>query len=152
NSIFLIAVVIASASAYAQDVPFNDHTLEIHNDRNVPKIMKMTSPVYQMEGSPEQIIQRAHGCVARHLTNDEVATSGSSAYGYFGAIAGQGHNVNSSVAGGSLIELSDPASGLLIATSRVDYRAMLLSHSARSRFTVEAREDRFRIIQSNLES
>ena len=148
------AILLAAGQAAAQTVEenFNDHIIEIDNDRNVPKIVKMTSPVHQTQGSAAQIIQKAQGCVARHLSNDEVTTSGSSASGFLGAMAGQGHNVNNAVAGGSLIELSDPANGQLIASSRADYRFMLLSSSVRSRFVIEAKEGRFRIIQSNLES
>ena len=150
--IFLSAIAMFSASAHAQEASFNSHTLDIHNERNVPRIISMTSPVYQTEGSAEQIIQKAQGCVVRNVVNDEVATSGSSASGYFGAIAGQGHNVNSSVAGGSLIELSDPANGLLIANSRADFKFMMIGHSVRSRLTVEAKEGRFRFVHSNIES
>ena len=149
---FFAIMAILSMPSYAQDVSFNNHTLDIHNDRNVPKIMKMTSAVFQIEGTVEEIIQKAHGCIARNVVNESVATSGSSASGYFGAIAGQGHNVNSSIAGGSLIELSDPANGLLIANSRADYKFMLLGNSVRNRITVEAKEGRFRFVHSNIES
>jgi len=149
TAVFLLAT--GQAAAQTIEETFNEHAVEINNDRNVPKIVKLTSPVYQTQGSAAQIIQKAQGCVAKHLSNDEVATSGSSASGLFGAMAGQGHNVNSSVAGGSLIELSDPANGQLIANSRADYRFMLLAFSVKSRFVIEAKEGRFRITQSNLE-
>lgn len=151
-SIVFIALALLSAPVFADDIRFNDHTVEINNDRNVPRIVKMVSPTYQAAGSVAQIIQKAQGCVARNLTNDEVSTSGSSASGFFGAIAGQGHNVNSSVAGGSVIELSDPENGLLTANSRADFKFMLISFSVRSRFVVEAKEGRYRITQSSLES
>ena len=150
--IFLSAIAMLSASVHAQETSFNSHTLEIHNERNVPRIISMTSPAYQLEGSADQIIQKAQGCVARNVVNDEVATSGSSASGYFGAIAGQGQNVNSSVAGGSLIEISDPANGILVANSRADFKFMMIGHSVRSRLTVEAKEGRFRFVHSNIES
>lgn len=150
--VLLSAIAMASMAASAQEVDFNGHTLEIHNDRNVPRIVTMTSPVHQLDGSPEQIIQKAQGCVARNVVNDEVATSGSSASGFFGALAGEGHNVNSSVAGGTLIEIVDPANGLLVANSRADYRFMMLGHSVRNRLTVEARDGRFRFVHSNIES
>ena len=153
KAIAIYAVLaISSIPAQAEDINFNGHTLEINNDRGVPKIVKLTSPVYQVAGTAAQIIQKAQGCVAQHLSNDEVSTSGSSASGFFGAIAGQGQNVNGSIAGGSLIELADPANGQLIANSRTDYRFMLLSSSVKSRFVIEAKEGRFRITQSNLES
>src|SRR5690554_5652675 len=85
--VLLSAIAMASMAASAQEVDFNGHTLEIHNDRNVPRIVTMTSPVHQLDGSPEQIIQKVQGCVARNVVNDEVATSGSSASGFFGALA-----------------------------------------------------------------
>ena len=156
RSIAIAAAILlfsGQVAAQATEETFNDHTLEIQNDRNVPKIVKLTSPVYQAQGSTAaEIIQKAQSCVAKHLSNDEVATSGSSASGFFGAMAGQGHNVNSSIAGGALIELSDPANGQLIANSRADYRFMLLANSVKSRFILEAKEGRFRITQTNLES
>ena len=152
-TIIATILLLAAGQAVAQVAEdfFNDHAMEINNDRNVLKIVKLTSPVYQTQGSAAEIIQKAQGCVAKHLTNDEVSTSGSSASGFFGAVAGQGQNVNSSVSGGSLIELSDPANGQLIANSRADYKFMLLGFSVKSRFVIEAKEGRFRITQSNLE-
>ena len=152
-TIIATILFLAAGQAVAQvaEDSFNDHAMEINNDRNVLRIVKLTSPVYQTQGSAAEIVQKAQGCVAKHLTNDEVSTSGSSASGFFGAVAGQGHNVNSSVSGGSLIELSDPANGQLIANSRADYKFMLLGFSVKSRFVIEAKEGRFRITQSNLE-
>lgn len=152
RAIFLIAVLIVSLAARADDVAFNEHTLEIHKDRDVPRIVGMTSQVYQLAGSPEELVRRAQACVARYVSNDEVSTSGSSAAGFFGSIAGQGHNVNSAVAGGALIELTDPANGLLVANSRADYKFMLLAHSVRSKLSLEAKEGRFRFVHTNIES
>ena len=154
TTLFVAAFLLAAGQAAADIIEenFNGHTLEISDEKNVPKIVKLTSPIYQTQGTAAQIIQKAQGCVAKHLSNDEVATSGSSASGFFGAMAGQGHNVNSSIAGGALIELADPANGQLIANSRADYRFMLLSNSVKSRIIIEAKDGRFRITQSNLES
>lgn len=152
HAVLLVVMLLPFTDSLAKDVAFKDHTVEVVEERKVPKIISLTSPVHQVDGSAAAIIQRAHGCVARLLVNDEVKTSGSSASGFFGAVAGQGRNVSGSVAGGSVIELSDPESGLLVANSRVDYKFMLIAHSARSRFTIEARDGRFRIVQSNLES
>lgn len=92
HAVRLISAVIVGACAVAipagsEETQFNDHVVEINNDRGVPKVVKLISPVYQSTGSAGQIIQKAQGCVAQHLSNDEVATSGSSASGFFGSIA-----------------------------------------------------------------
>lgn len=42
----LIAVLLMSLTARADGVAFDEHTLEIHEDRSVPRIVGMTSEVY----------------------------------------------------------------------------------------------------------
>lgn len=148
-SLFFIA---GYAIAETIEEKFNEHTIEIQKERNVPTIIKMVSPVYQAQGTAPQIIQKAQGCVAKHLSNSEVATSGSSGSGLLDAMAGIGHNVNSTISGGALIELVEPSNGQLIANSRVDYKFMLLAHNIKTRFILEAKDGRFRVTQSDIEA
>jgi hypothetical protein len=88
-------------------------------------LTSLTSDVYQATGTPKSIATRASTCISQHLA------------------AG---TVNAPV-----IINSDLDSGTVVARSALTYSDGLLKWQARSVFTFEARENRFRIEQTNLE-
>lgn len=84
----------------------------------------VTSEVYQIPGTPQEIAKRANICIAQNLT--------------------KGSNDD------PLIISSDLNAGTIVARNSAEYGA-LPRWKIRSRFTFEAREGRFRIEQTNLE-
>lgn len=142
----LLAVMVGLAEASTVSVA--GYSVEI-TEGGVHAVDTMTSQIYETPGLPADIIAKAQRCSARNMSNDTVATSGGSGT-FLTGIAGAGRNVNGSVAGGELIELVDPANGLLVANSRVDYTNALIGFSAKSRVSIEAKEGRFRIVQTDI--
>lgn len=128
--ILVLALGFSAAPVMAEQVDFQGHTLEIDTTKGPRLITKMISPTYQAPGSARDIILRAQTCVAKHLSNNKVAN----------------------IPGGPVIEVSQPENGFLVANSRVPYRSLVLVQmSVKSRFTIEAREGRFRITQTDLQ-
>lgn len=85
----------------------------------------ITSEVYQTPGSPRDITKRAVTCITQNLapgSNDA-----------------------------QLIISSDPDSGVTVARNAIQYTDGLIQWQVRSTFTLEAREGRFRIVQTRLE-
>jgi hypothetical protein len=85
----------------------------------------LTSQIYQSPGTPKEIASRAQTCIAQNLKPGTVNAP--------------------------QILSSDVENGLIVAQSAIEYPDGLLRWKIRSTFTFEAREGRFRIVQSNLE-
>lgn len=85
---------------------------------------EVTSEVYQTTGTPREIATRATTCMSQHLAPGTTDSQ--------------------------LIISSDLDGGVIVARSAVDYGSFP-RWQVRSRFTLEAREGRFRISQTNLE-
>lgn len=85
----------------------------------------VTSAVFQTSGSSREIAKRANGCIATHLAAPKKDAP--------------------------LIVSSDLEDGTIVARNAVDYGGGLSGGKARSRFTFEARDGRFRIEQTELE-
>jgi hypothetical protein len=85
----------------------------------------VTSAVFQTSGSSRDIARRANGCIAAHLAPAKKDAP--------------------------LIVSSDLEDGTIVARNAVDYGGGLSGGKARSRFTFEARDGRFRIEQTELE-
>lgn len=88
-------------------------------------LTKVTSPVYEAQGSPKDLATRARTCISQHLA------------------AGTTDSI--------LITSSDLDGGVIVARSALKYPDGLMNWEIRSTFTFEAREGRFRIDQTNLE-
>ena len=88
-------------------------------------LTQVTSEVYQTPGAPREIATKAQTCIAQHLKPGMVNAP--------------------------QIVSSDLDNGLIVARSALEYPDGLLSWQVRSTFTFEAREGRFRIVQTNLE-
>ncbi|MEL7755453.1 hypothetical protein AAG601_06630 [Citromicrobium bathyomarinum] len=88
-------------------------------------LTEITSEVYQTEGSPREIAQRANTCISQHLAPGTTDAQ--------------------------LIVSSDLENGVIVARNAVQYPDGLSQWQIRSTFTFEAREGRFRIVQTNLE-
>jgi hypothetical protein len=84
----------------------------------------VTSEVYQTPGTPKEIATRASTCISQHLA--------------------------AGTTDAQLIISSDLDGGTIVARSALEYGS-LPRWKIRSRFTLEARDGRFRIEQTNLE-
>lgn len=85
----------------------------------------LTSQVYQTSGTPREIAVRAQTCIAQNLRPGTVNAP--------------------------QIISSDLQNGLIVAQSAIEYPDGFLRWKIRSTFTLEARDGRFRIVQTNLE-
>lgn len=88
-------------------------------------LTSLTSDVFQAQGTPKAIATRASTCISQHLAPGTVNAQ--------------------------LIISSDLDNGTIVARSALTYPDGLLKWQVRSVFTFEARENRFRIEQTNLE-
>jgi hypothetical protein len=88
-------------------------------------LTEVTSEVYQADGTPREIAQRANTCISQHLAPGTTDMQ--------------------------LIVSSDLENGVIVARNAVEYRDGLVQWQIRSTLTFEAREGRFRIAQRNLE-
>lgn len=87
-------------------------------------LTSVSSEVYQAKGTPKEIATRAATCISQHLAPGAVSAD------VF---------INKDIDG-----------GIIVARSSIEYGGLVRS-TIRSVFTLEAREDRFRIEQTNLE-
>jgi len=85
----------------------------------------VTSEVYQTAGTPREVAQRATICISQ--------------------------NLKAGTTDAQLIISSDLDGGKIVARSAIRYPDGLMQWEVRSTFTFEAREGRFRIVQTNLE-
>lgn len=88
-------------------------------------LTEVTSEVYQTSGTPQEIAQRATTCISQNLRPGTTSAQ--------------------------LIVSSDLDSGTIVARNALSYPDGLVQWEVRSTFTFEAREDRFRIMQTGLE-
>jgi hypothetical protein len=89
------------------------------------QLESVTSAVFQTSGSSREIARRANGCIAAHLAPPKKDAP--------------------------LIVSSDLEDGTIVARNAVGYGGGISGGKARSRFTFEARDGRFRIEQTELE-
>lgn len=128
-------------------------TTGIADEREVDKrknLVSLTSEVYKIdEDAPTvgELASTARRCMLSKLTNSEVVTRGSTQF-----LGAGGPKAQSVVGGGELIQVFDEAEGLVVANQSRDYRWLALNQNVRSRMTLEAREGRFRIVHSAIES
>jgi hypothetical protein len=106
-------------------------------------VAEVISPVREVTGTPEQITIKAQACAARTLSNSGVA-----APSILEGLAGGFRPAEKEAT--PLIELVDKESGLLVANSVAPYTSGMLSNTARAKVTVQAKDGRFRIVQSDL--
>lgn len=88
-------------------------------------LTEVTSEVMQTTGTPREIATRANTCISQNLAPGTTDSQ--------------------------LIITSDLDGGVVVARSAMTYPDGLLQWQVRSTFTLEAREGRFRIVQTNLE-
>lgn len=88
-------------------------------------LTEVTSEVYETTGTPREIATRANVCIAQYLAPGTTNAQ--------------------------LIVSSDLDGGVIVARNGIQYPDGLLQWQIRSTFTFEAREGRFRVVQTNLE-
>jgi hypothetical protein len=128
----------------ADDKKLNDYQLEFASPTS-RRIDVMTSRSFETGGTSAAIIERAQNCVTRYVSNTPNTSSG-----VLGIIGAKGQHSSSSDVEQPVLESADPQSGTLVAHSRAQYHHLLLAFEARSRFSVDAKDGRFRIVQTDL--
>lgn len=124
----------------------NGYKVEIDRENRVADTM--TSPVYEVDMSRADIIDRASYCSNRHLSVDAVKLSGGDQ-----PVFSLGSTETTQDQGGQVVQQIDKDQGLLVARSRAEYNTGLsLSHVAESTVLVEAQDRRFRIVHADLAS
>lgn len=88
-------------------------------------LTSVSSEVFQTPGTPRELATRAITCISQHLAPGTVDAQ--------------------------VVISSDLDRGIVVARSAVEYPDFLMQWKIRSVFTLEAREGRFRIEQTNLE-
>lgn len=88
-------------------------------------LTSVTSEVYQAAGTAREIATRANTCISQHLAPGTTDSQ--------------------------LIISSDLDNGVVVARNAISYPDGLMQWQVRSTFTFEARDGRFRIVQTNLE-
>jgi hypothetical protein len=88
-------------------------------------LTEVTSEVYQASGTPKEIAARASTCISQ--------------------------NLRPGTTDAQLIISTDLDGGIVVARSGISYPDGLMQWEVRSTFTFEAREGRFRIVQTSLE-
>lgn len=119
----------------------NGYQLEF--DPATSQIGEMVGPVTQVQGTLSDITTRAQACAVRILSN--VATSTPSVLMALGGVTNSRNRD-----GGSLIELIDKENGQLVANSLAAYSKGLVQYTVRAKLSVQAKDGRFRIVQSDL--
>ena len=84
-----------------------------------------TSEVFQAQGTPRELASRANICMSQHLA--------------------------AGLVNAPLVVSSDMDRGVIVAKSALEYPDGLVTWKVRSTFTFEARDGRFRIVQTNLQ-
>jgi hypothetical protein len=88
-------------------------------------LTSVTSQVFQAQGTPREIASRANICMSQLLASGMVSAP--------------------------LMVSSDLEGGVIVAQSALEYSDTLVKWKVRSTFTFEARDGRFRILQTNLQ-
>ena len=60
----ILAATLLALPAFAEDVQFKGHTLDVDASQEARNIRGMSGALYGVRGSPEQVIEKAQGCVA----------------------------------------------------------------------------------------
>jgi hypothetical protein len=108
------------------------------------------SPVFEATGTAQEIAKRAMLCIPRIVRNDEV-TIKDTATTLLGPVAPP--EKSRGVGGGQVIVSSDIESATIVANSRVDFPGTMgLGRNARSTITFQAKDGRFRITHSAIET
>jgi hypothetical protein len=101
-------------------------------------LTEVESQVYETPGTIPEITKRAKRCMLENVRNDDVKI---------------GSTVNSDKErGGSAIADVDLEGGAIVSNNRVDYSRMMLAHTVKSTMTFMAKEGRFKIRHTNIES
>jgi hypothetical protein len=110
---------------------------------------EIVSGPFDVAGTPAEIATKGRNCMVKILKNDAVTVRDSSRSTVaLGALLDKGDS--NSITGGDVITVFDASAGLVAANSRHAVPGMLSVEYLRSTVTLEAREGRFRIVQTNI--
>jgi len=129
---FTVVFLLSGCATGAQSsMPDNKKYLEV-----------VESDVIKLDASKQEIAKRGAACMSQIIQNSSVHVDDSSS-GWFGN--------NNNVSGGQVIVQNNPENGIVVATSRLDYRGKsLLTFNVQSTVTLLAKEGRFKIRHTNI--
>lgn len=110
-------------------------------------LTEVESQVYETQGTPQEITSRARSCALEVLEADQVNYSDSSSQGLFPS---RKQDTDSSVGAQSVLVDVDMVGAKVIANSRKAFTARMIKKNVKSRVTIMARENRFRIKHTNI--
>jgi len=126
----VVCLLSACATGVQSSMPDNDKYLEV-----------VESGVIKLDASKQEIAKRGAVCMSQIIQNGSVHLNDSS--GWFGN--------SSNVSGGQIIVQNNPENGIVVASSRLDYRGKsLLTFNVQSTVTILAKEGRFKIRHTNI--
>lgn len=146
-----LAVGARADEAKTKTVEIKGHTVAIADDGGVATVNSAVSPVYTVEGvAAADLIKRAQACVSKNVSFAAVNASGGTGNSF--GLGSSGITTAETLSASSLIELSDPATGVLIANSRANYFGnVVIAYVVQNRMQIEAKEGRFRITSSDFQ-
>ncbi len=143
RKLFLLAATFATHNVFAAPPPAEIDGFKLTYDEAGHQILQITSAVRELEGTPAALTSRAQLCAPRSFS-----TSSTTQASVLEALGGGFAATKKEPV--PVIEFSDKESGQLIANSVAPYTAALLTYLARSKITFEAKEGRFRVIQTDM--
>lgn len=121
--------------------------LAIGENKTVDQII---SGPFEATGTASEIANKGRACMIKTLKNDAITVRDSAPNGVaFGKLIDEQTNSNT-LPGGEVISVFDASTGLVIANSRAALPGMLSVEYLQSTVTLEARDGRFRITQTNI--
>lgn len=110
-------------------------------------LTEVESEVYETNGTPQEITSKARSCALEVLEADQVNYSDSSSQGLFPS---KRQDTDSSVGAQSVLVDVDMEGAKVIANSRKAFTARMIKKNVKSRVTIMARENRFKIKHTNI--
>jgi hypothetical protein len=119
-------------------------TVAVAGEENLPSDL-----IFDTHGTSIDIAKRAQSCSARILRNEPIQLNDASTRSSFGLLVGA--KPASVVDGTSVITMADIEGGTIVATHRVRFNSMLISHAAQSVLTIFTKDGRFKMHTSDIE-
>ncbi len=156
KALVFVSALVVSGSVLAEEaktktVEIKGHVIAIADDGGVATVNSAVSPVYMVEGvAAADLIKRAQACVSKNVSFAAVNASGGTGNSF--GLGSSGITTAETLSASSLIELSDPETGVLIANSRANYFGnVVIAYVVQNRMQIEAKEGRFRITSSDFQ-
>ena len=64
HRILILAALLAAGPAMAEDIQYDNHTLQVEDNAELRRILQISGPLYQVRGSSQDLVGKARGCLA----------------------------------------------------------------------------------------